>query len=247
MPSPFSPKPGNACAGRRKNRGDGHSLESRRREAIRVTPGISFLLGLATAAAIATIAADLWGRLALARVFRPLAMASIILLAAIRPAAMSESYRLLIVAGLAASLVGDVLMMLRKKNFSAGLAAFLLAHVLYTSAFLRTMPPRVEVMTVLPLLIYALFMMRTLFPHLGRLKAPVALYILVITVMTGLAVQRYINVGGTPAFFACTGALLFVISDTILAFDRFVKKLPLAQFTILGTYFTAQILFALSV
>jgi uncharacterized membrane protein YhhN len=212
-----------------------------------VTPVFTFLLGLAAAAAVAAIAADLRGRLDIARVFRPLAMASIILLAAVRPVAMSESYRLFIVAGLGASLVGDVFMMLRNKKFTAGLAAFLLAHVLYTAAFLRTMSPRVEVMTVLPLLIYALFMMRTLFPHLGGLKAPVTLYILVITVMTGLAVQRYINIGGTPAFLACAGAILFVISDTILAINRFAKKIPLAQFYILGTYFTAQLLLALSV
>ncbi len=207
----------------------------------------ALLLTTAVAAAIATVAADLKGRLVAARIFRPAAMAAVILLATVRPAATPESYRLFIVAGLTASLVGDIFMMLPKKKFTAGLVAFLVAQFLYAAAFLRAGTGRVEIMTALPLLIYAFFIMRTLFPHLGSWKAPVTVYVLVITVMAGLAVQRYIDVGGTLALFALIGAIFFVASDTILAVNRFVKKIPLAQFYILGTYFTAQILLALSV
>ena len=212
-----------------------------------MTTAVSLLLAVAAASSITAIAADLRGRVGLAQIFRPLAMAAIIILALVRPAAMSESYRIFIVGGLIVSLVGDVFMMLRKKRFTAGLIAFLLAQFLYSAAFLQTMAARIEVMTVLPLLIYAIFMMRTLFPHLGPLKAPVVFYIMIITVMAGLAIQRYIDIGGTPAFFALIGAILFVVSDTILALNRFVKKIPIAQLFILGTYFTAQIFFALSV
>jgi len=210
------------------------------------TPSV-LLLGLAVLSAIAAIAADLRGRVTMARIFRPAAMIAIIVLASVRPPTSPESYRMFILAGLAASFVGDIFMMLRNKRFTAGLIAFLAAQILYVSAFLRTMTARIEISIALPLLIYALFMMRTLFPHLGPLKAPVALYILVITVMAGLAAHRYIEAGGTPALFAFLGAIFFVISDTILAINRFVRKVRSAQLFILGTYFAAQIFFALSV
>jgi len=212
-----------------------------------VTTGSALLLATAVAAAIATIVNDLKGRPGPARIFRPAAMAAIILLATVRPAAASESYRLFIVAGLAASLVGDVFMMLPKKKFAAGLVAFLVAHVFYATAFLRAGTGRVEITTVLPFLFAAFFMMRILFPHLGALKAPVILYILAMTAMAVLSAQRYITAGGAPAFFAFIGAMFFIASDLILSVNRFLKKIPVAQFYILGTYFTAQILFALSV
>ena len=203
---------------------------------------------LALAAAIGTILAIQRSMWKSAYIFRPAAMAAIILLAVSRPAAGAGSrYKTFIVAGLIVSLVGDVFMMLRKKRFVEGLAAFLIAQVLYVGAFLSVMPPRVEIGVVLPLFLYALFMMGLLFPRLGRMKAPVALYIFVLIVMAGLAAERYVVFGGTLALRAALGAFLFVLSDSFLAIDRFVKPLPAAQVFILGLYFPAQWLLALSV
>ncbi|MCX6564885.1 MAG: lysoplasmalogenase [Candidatus Aminicenantes bacterium] len=212
-----------------------------------MTTGPALLLATAVSASIATIVADLKECFVPARIFRPTAMAAIILLAAARPAATSGSYRLFITAGLAASLVGDVFMMLPKKKFAAGLVAFFVAHCFYATAFLRAGTARVEITTALPFLLCAFFMMRTLYPRLGALKAPVTLYILAMTAMAVLAAQRYITAGGAPAFSAFAGAMIFIASDVILSVNRFLKKIPLAQLYILGTYFTAQILFALSV
>lgn len=212
-----------------------------------MTTGPALLLATAVSASIATIVADLKGRFVPARIFRPTAITVIILLAVARPASTSESYRLFIIAGLAASLVGDVFMMLPKKKFAAGLVAFLVAHLFYATAFLRAGTSRIEIMTALPFLICAFFMMRTLYPHVGALKAPVTFYIFAMTAMAVLAAQRYITAGGAPAFFAFAGAIIFIASDVILSVNRFLKKIPLAQLYILGTYFTAQILLALSV
>lgn len=212
-----------------------------------MTTGPAILLAAAAAAAIGTIAAEEWGRLRLARIFRPTALASIILLAVVLPARMPERYRLLIIAGLGASFVGDAFMMAKKKRFIPGLIAFLAAQFFYTAAFLQTMTARLEFMTALPFFIYAIFVMRTLFPHLGSEKAPVTFYLVVMTIMTTLAAQRYIDAGGISALFALSGAVLFVVSDTILAVNKFIRKIPHAQFFILGIYFPAQIFFALSV
>jgi uncharacterized membrane protein YhhN len=102
-------------------------------------------------------------------------------------------------------------------------------------------------MAVLPLLLASMFMMVILFPHLGSSKIPVAVYILSLTVMTGLAANRYILSGGGAAFRAFLGAILFLISDAILAINKFARKIPFGRAANLSLYFIAQWLLALSI
>ncbi len=201
---------------------------------------------IGAASAVAAIAADHAKKWRLIYILRPLTMVLIIAVAALGNAS-PPAYKLRIVAGLALSLAGDVFMMLREKRFVEGLVSFFLAHLFYISAFLAVMRPRADLGTILPLLIFASAMLTILFPHLGKLKIPVALYIVVITVLAGLAVQRYVDIGGTPAFQAFLAAVLFMISDSVLAVNRFVRPVPAVQKVILSTYFAAQLLFALSV
>jgi uncharacterized membrane protein YhhN len=208
------------------------------------------IIALSVAALVAglgAIIADRTGHWKLHYVLKPGTMAAIILIAVLRPPAFPLRYQLFIIAGLAASVGGDVFMMLREKKFTEGLTCFLVAHGLYIAAFLSTMRPRIDPLTALPLLFYAMIMMRILFPHLGKLKAPVGAYIIVITFMAGLGLDRFIKMGGTPALCAGVAAILFVISDSVLAVDLFVRKIKGAQWIILTTYFAAQWLFAMSV
>lgn len=200
----------------------------------------------ALAAGVGAIIADRTGRWKLHYALKPGTMAAIILIAVLRTPAFPPRYQF-IIAGLAASVAGDVFMMLREKKFTEGLTCFLVAHGLYIAAFLATMRPRIDPLTVLPLLLYAMIMMRVLFPHLGKLKAPVGAYIIVITSMAGLGVERFIVMGGAPALYAGVAAVLFVISDSVLAVDLFVRRIRGAQWLILTAYFAAQWLFAMSV
>ncbi len=208
------------------------------------------IIALSVAALVAglgAIIADRTGHWKLHYALKPGTMAAIILIAVLRPPAFPPRYQIFIIAGLVASVGGDVFLMLREKKFTEGLTCFLVAHGLYIAAFLSTMRPRIDPLTALPLLFYAMIMMRILFPHLGKLKAPVGAYIIVITFMAGLGLDRFIKMGGTPAFYACAAAVLFVISDSVLAVDLFVRKIKGAQGIILTTYFAAQWLFAMSV
>ena len=201
----------------------------------------------ALAAGLGAIIADQTGRWKIHYALKPGAMAAIILIAVLRTPAFPPRYQLFIIAGLIASVGGDVFMMLRKKKFTEGLTCFLVAHGLYIAAFLSTMRPRIDPWTILPLFLYAVVMMQILFPHLGKLKAPVGLYIVIITTMAGLGLDRFILMGGTPALYAGIAAVLFVVSDSVLAVDLFVRKIKGAQWVILITYFAAQWLFAMSV
>jgi uncharacterized membrane protein YhhN len=206
----------------------------------------AILAALAVASGTAAVVVDHKNIWKLIYLFRPLTMLLVIAVAASGQAA-AWPFKLRILLGLAACLAGDVFMMLKEKRFTEGLIAFLLGHLFYISAFLTVMRPQADFGTVLPLFIFATGMLTILFPHLGKMKAPVAFYILVITVMAGLAIQRFVDVGGGPAFRAFLGALLFLASDSVLAVNKFVRPVQAAQKIILGTYFAAQLLFALAV
>lgn len=179
--------------------------------------------------------------------FKPLTMVLIIMIGAIAGTPVPATYKIFILAGLLCSLAGDVSLMFPDKWFKAGLVAFLAAHVFYILAFKPGPGRPVSVGIFLPFMIFGLLMFRTLAPSLGALKLPVLVYIAAITVMAWLAASRFIYAGGTRLLFAFAGAVLFLVSDSVLAYDRFAKKIGPAQIIILGTYFPAQLLIALSV
>lgn len=154
------------------------------------------------------------------RITKPLVLLALIAAAVLAPApsAMAEAVRPLLVAGLAASLAGDLLL-LPPGRFVPGLAAFLAAHLAYLAAFL-------QVGGETPWLIVGLVAGAVVAATVGRLVlrvaraaglgAPVAAYLAVITLMAVAATWT-----GEPA--AIAGAWLFVTSDALLGWGRFTK------------------------
>ncbi len=206
------------------------------------------LTAVAGICALGTVYGETTERRGLVWIFKPAATMAIIVLAFLRPGAGAPAvYKTFMVAGLVASLAGDVFLIQRDRLFQAGLAAFLVAQILYIRAFLSVTPARVDFLSVLPLLLAGLFMMTILFPYLGRRKVPVAVYILSLVVMAGLASNRFVIQGGAPALRAFIGAILFMISDAILAILQFVRKIPGGRAMNLSLYFLAQWLLALSI
>ncbi|MFT4604109.1 MAG: putative membrane protein YhhN [Rhodothermales bacterium] len=179
-------------------------------------------------------------------VAKPLTMVSIGLIAVFAWPAVSPDYQRLILIGLGLSLAGDIALMLPKDRFLAGLGAFLVAHVAYTAAFLG----RLEAIPALPFLPFALaglFVVRLLWRHLDRLRWPVVIYATAIAAMAGSAWAVAMTLGTTSAWLGAIGASLFVVSDTVLGFNRFVGEISSSQSLILWTYFPAQVLIAISV
>ncbi|RTZ80318.1 MAG: hypothetical protein DSY97_03640 [SAR324 cluster bacterium] len=72
------------------------------------------------------------------------------------------------------------------------------------------------------------------------------LNILVILIMSGLAWERHLQLELPQTLFAACGAILFLISDALLAWNRFRMKFKSAQFLIMGTYYVAQWALAMS-
>lgn len=179
--------------------------------------------------------------------FKPLTTALILALAVLTPSA-DPRYQFAIAVGLALSLVGDVFLMLPRDRFLPGLVSFLLALLAYLIAFTRGL--RYEA-AALPFVAYgvvgaALFAL--LWPRLSRrLRAPVAVYVVVITLMAGVALARWLELGGRPPLAAAVGAGLFVVSDALLALDRFRWTFHSARAVVSGIYWAAQYLIAVSV
>ena len=79
-----------------------------------------------------------------------------------------------------------------------------------------------------------------------ELNIRVLVYILVILIMSGLAWERHLQLELPQTLFAACGAILFLISDALLAWNRFRMKFKSAQFLILCTYYVAQWALAMS-
>ena len=198
-----------------------------------------------------TIAADYRGARRVVYVFKPLTTALILLAAALAPAPSDPLYQALIVAGLIFSLAGDVFLMLPGDRFLPGLLSFLLAHVCYISAFVAGAGLRVS-WWIAPCAVCFIALMRILWPRAGRMQVPVLIYGLVIITMLWQAVERasappITSASPAGATLAALGAALFVLSDSALAYNRFVQRFRAAQALVLGAYWAGQLLIALSV
>lgn len=179
-------------------------------------------------------------------VFKPLTMLFVISIALLGGSDNSALYKYLIVAGLLFSLAGDVFLMFPER-FVPSLISFLIAHIFYISAFISDGDLQISIFSSLPILLYGAVMAAMLYPHLGKMKMPVAVYMAAILLMLLLAFNRWKGAGEMGSMYAFAGAFFFTISDSFLAMDRFRKRFPSSQFFILTTYFTAQWLIALSV
>jgi uncharacterized membrane protein YhhN len=156
---------------------------------------------------------------------------------ALSPAHDAGARRSWFVVALVFSLAGDVFLMLPSDLFVAGLAAFLVGHLCYVAGFWAHGPggmafaiaAAVVVVIVAPVGYRILRALR----GRGELGVPVAFYMVVISVMLATALA-------TGNVFAGVGAALFVSSDAMIAWNRFVRPFRAADLGIMVTYHLGQ-------
>ena len=208
---------------------------------------IAILVILAIVAAALAIGGYLVNNLSLVYIFKPFATLLILVLAANNAGKTELPFARWICIGILFSLFGDALLIWPDKFFLPGLAVFFLAHIAYLAAFTRgaRFPANVPVWMIFLAIAAADFML--LRPNLpGGLKLPVALYTVALASMAAQAVGRFLLLRTFPAKLAALGALFFLLSDSLLGWNRFGHPRPLAPLLILLPYYTAQLLFALS-
>lgn len=156
--------------------------------------------------------------------------------------------RIKILAALFFSTLGDVFLMLESKSnifFIAGLVSFLITHVFYISYFTqikRAGSSLAKKHFYLPILLvfYTLSLLYILMPHLDHLKIPVIIYAIVISVMLYTTLALPYTVNRTVRQLLIAGAVFFVISDSLLALNKFYKAFPYAALLIRLSYCIAQ-------
>jgi alkenylglycerophosphocholine hydrolase len=144
-----------------------------------------------------------------------------------------DGFANLIMAGLIASLIADLVLQWDKSLFMPGLLIFLVAQVIYIVAFFRV-TKRGSWVRLLPFAAWVLIAFLILNPYLGDLLVPVAIYMIAIATMMWRAAALVGSHGRVETFemVALVGALAFGLSDTLLAFNRFIWHDTLTMFSI---------------
>jgi uncharacterized membrane protein YhhN len=200
---------------------------------------------IALISAISTIYAKVRENCLLQYIFKPLTMLAIISIAFLNSATPMSFYQQMIIVGLIFSTIGDVLL-IDSSRFVLGLLSFLAAHICFIIAFYSvTSTPNLPGLVFY--LVYVAGFQVVLWKHLNKLKLPVIVYSLALAAMSWLALSKTIEHHNHQTFHAFVGSLMFVASDSLLAFDKFKSSFRLAQILILSTYFLAQFFIALSV
>ena len=128
--------------------------------------------------------------------------------------------------------------------FLLGLSAFLLAHVFYI-VFFHNIRLREVIKSnpwlLLIVVIYYAVLISLLSPYLGSMKLPVRIYGIVISFMFLLAIHMLFIKNKKAGQWMFFGALLFVISDSALAINKFYQSFEGAGIIIMLTYGLAQL------
>ncbi len=161
-------------------------------------------------------------------VAKPATLAFLLLYAAAQP---GTGWALL--AALMFSLLGDVYLMLPGDLFLFGLSAFLVGHVAYVGAIDAELGARI-LWTAGIVLLASPIGYRVVSAAPAAMRAPVAIYILAIVAMVGSAATT-----GNPMMIG--GALLFLASDSMIGWNRFVKPFDQAPLAIIVTYHLGQL------
>lgn len=153
-----------------------------------------------------------------------------------------------IIAALLFSWIGDVLLQFEKADplfFLLGLSSFLLAHVFYIF-FFHQIRVKEQMASrwwlIIPVAAYYVGLIFLLSPHLGDMKLPVRVYGIVISLMLLLALHCLFMKDRITGRVLVTGALLFVISDSVLAINKFYSPFYGASIIVMLTYGLAQLL-----
>ncbi len=160
---------------------------------------------------------------------------------------IANKLKLWILLALFFSWAGDVLLMFEADDsmfFLLGLSSFLLAHIFYVIFFhLVRVREKIKInpWLIVVVVLYYASLITLLMPYLGDMKIPVLVYGIVISFMFMLAMHMLFIKHKTAGKWMMFGALLFVISDSVLAINKFYQPFEASGILIMLTYGLAQL------
>jgi uncharacterized membrane protein YhhN len=162
-----------------------------------------------------------------------------------------ERRSLMVWLAIISSFAGDTALLFESRDamfFIAGLGAFLIAHIFYIVAYRQHQDDSEEnalrgvqkIRFAFPIVLAGTGLIVVLYPSLGTLQIPVVLYALVLIIMVVNAVFRYGRTGSASFGLVLAGSILFMISDSLLAINKFFSPIAAASLWIMSTYILAQ-------
>lgn len=154
------------------------------------------------------------------------------------------------------SLAGDILLMFPTSAFLLGLLAFLFAQIAYIIGFDQIRPPLLPAIIASIIVILVFFVIFRVLQvevarrkELRKLRLPILIYSLLLSSMAASAVLNLFKPEWHPtaALFAAIGGMLFLASDLMLAYNRFITHFKAADFLVMCTYHLAQVFLVIGV
>ena len=167
---------------------------------------------------------------------------------------LESSQKKLFLLALLFAMSGDIFLMVPGKNsFIFGLESFLVMQWLYIIVFRKQVTSSLftarSLLQVVPFLTYSGFLFWIISTNLTNqiMRIAVLVYGISIAIMCWMAFQRRTHVSKTSFVWVFTGAMLFMISDSLIAIGRFLNPMPLQHIWVMGTYAAAQFLIAIGI
>jgi uncharacterized membrane protein YhhN len=190
--------------------------------------------------------ADIWGIITVNETMKTVAKPMLLILLAIVYLASVKKPIFWYVLGMFFCFVGDVLLMFKGANFFMfGLSAFLLAHVVYikvTSGFLPSDLTVKMISSAFPFVVFFAILMYLIYPNLDEMLIPVAVYGITFSTFGSVALLNYRSEKSTENLWLFIGAIIFILSDSLIALNKFYEPNEIYGVSIMITYILAQFL-----
>jgi len=145
------------------------------------------------------------------------------------------------------SFIGDVLLLDKINLFIFGIAAFLITQVIYIFIFSKGLAKaswQKKITSLVPFLLFYSVLISVLAPNLNELLIPVMVYGIAISVFGTVALLNYLYDKNKNTLLLLQGAILFIVSDSMIALNKFHEEQSFYPVTIMLTYILAQYLIA---
>jgi uncharacterized membrane protein YhhN len=149
------------------------------------------------------------------------------------------------VSALFYSFWGDVLLLFKDHFFVFGLASFLLAHIFYikiVAGFIKKISLQKVFVVCLPFVVFLFSFLYFLKDNLGEMTIPVIIYGIVICTLGAISLLNYRQEKSSVNLWMFLGTIIFIISDGLIAVDKFINPNGIYQVFIMLTYIIAQYL-----
>jgi uncharacterized membrane protein YhhN len=178
---------------------------------------------------------------------KPLLMPLLAIYLLLQTNAVNSNLKVWVFLALFFSWAGDIFLLFEERGsnfFLMGLSAFFAAQVFYIVFFHNIRMReyiRGNALLLLLVIVYYSILVSVLSPYLGKMILPVRIYGVVLSFMLMLAMHTMLGKNKKAALWMMIGAILFVASDSLLAFNKFFSAFDYAGLVIMLTYGLAQL------